>query len=127
MSQTYTLRGRVAAISEPRTTPAGYTFQTLLVDTDDPQYPQRIPVEFAGDRIHNLVGLSAAQTVEVTFALRGREHDGRHYVSLRGWAVRGPAAAVATATPIPATPLPSAPAAPAPAPAAPERVEDLPF
>lgn len=118
MSNTYKLRGRLAGIGEPRTTPSGFTFQTLLVrDESNPQYPQTVAIEFSGDRIAQLSGLAQGQEIEVAFGIRGSEYNGRHYVNLRGWGV-----STIQAAPVP-TVAPIAPAAPAPA----ERVEDLPF
>ena len=147
MSQTYKLRGRVAAITEPRTTSGGYTFQGLLVrDESSPQYPQEIQIDFGGDRISSLSGLTLGQDVEVAFTVRGSEYNGRHFVNLRGLGVSVVAPApVQTVAPISDAPRPTAAAAvlrtdhagaplPTPtfqvAPAAPapvERVEDLPF
>ena len=89
MSNVYKLRGRVKAITEPRTFASGFTMQELVVeDESNPQYPQNIAVGFGGDRIQNLSGLKVGQEVEVTFGIRGSTTpDGRHFVNLRGWGV----------------------------------------
>ena len=113
MSNVYKLRGRVAAVGDATTTKGGYTVRELLVDDEDPRYPQRIAFTFSGDRASALDRLRPGQQVEVAFDIGGREYNGRHYVTLRGWGASVLGAA------------PAAPAAPAPAPA--ERVEDLPF
>lgn len=125
MSQTYKLRGTVAAITEPRTFQSGYTLQTLLVDDGNEKFPQKIAVDFGGDRIQQLSGLSLGQEVEVAFSIRGSEANGRHYVNLRGWGV-----STITAAPVQTVaPLAPAPASPPPASASPakESLDDLPF
>lgn len=133
MSNTYKIRGKVAAITEPRTFPSGYTLQELiLLDESNPQYPQRVAVGFGGDRIAQLGSLQLGQEVEVAFGIRSSESNGRHYVNLRGWGVSTISAApVQTVAPIgEATQEAAAPAAPASASAgASEKsaLDDLPF
>jgi hypothetical protein len=133
MSNTYKLRGKVAAITEPRTFPSGYTLQELIVlDESNPQYPQKIAVGFGGDRIAQLASLTLGQEVEVAFCIRSSEANGKHYTNLRGWGVSTITAAhVQTVAPIgKATQGAAAPAAPASAPAgASEKsaLDDLPF
>lgn len=131
MSNVYKLRGRVKAITEPRTFASGFTMQELVVeDESNPQYPQNIAVGFGGDRIQNLSGLKVGQEVEVTFGIRGSATpDGRHFVNLRGWGVATvQAAPVQTVAPIgEATQGAAAPAAPASAPAGASSLDDLPF
>ena len=126
MSQTYKLRGTVAAITEPRTFASGYTLQTLLVDDGNEKFPQKIAVDFGGDHIQQLSGLALGQEVEVAFSIRGTTTpDGRHFVNLRGWGVStitaAPVQTVATLAPAPAAP-PPANASPAK-----ESLDDLPF
>ena len=128
MGQTYKLRGRVAAISAPKSFASGFTMQELLLDDESsPQWPQRIPVGFGGDRIAQLATLGLGQEVEVTFSIRGSEYNGRRYVNLRGWNVSTISAApVQTVAPI-GDPAPAAaPAAAAPS-SSPQGLEDLPF
>ena len=126
MSNTYKLRGTVAAITEPRTFQSGYTLQTLLVDDGNEKFPQKIAVDFGGDRIQQLSGLSLGQEVEVAFSIRGTTTpDGRHFVNLRGWGV----STIQSAPVQTVAPLAPAPAAPPPAAAAEkkETIDDLPF
>lgn len=130
MSNTYKLRGKVAAITEPRTFPSGYTLQELIVlDESNPQYPQKIAVGFGGDRIAQLASLQLGQEVEVAFCIRSSEANGKHYTNLRGWGVSTISAApVQTVAPIgEATQGAAAPAAPASAPAGASPLDDLPF
>jgi hypothetical protein len=133
MSNTYKLRGKVAAITEPRQFPSGFTLQELIVlDESNPQYPQKIAVGFGGDRIAQLASLTLGQEVEVAFCIRSSEANGKHYTNLRGWGVSTiTAAPVQTVAPIgEATQGAAAPASPASAPAgASEKsaLDDLPF
>lgn len=133
MSNTYKIRGRVAAITEPKTFGSGYTMQELLLDDEsNPQYPQRIPVGFGGDRIAQLATLKLGQEVEVTFSIRGSEYNGRHYTNLRGWGVSTiTAAPVQTVQPIgdaaSGASSPSEPPAAPPTTTGNHALEDLPF
>ena len=129
MSNTYKLRGKVAAITEPRTFPSGYTLQELIVlDESNPQYPQKVAIGFGGDRIAQLATLKLGQEVEVAFSIRGSEYNGRHFVNLRGWGVSTISAApVQTVATIgEATQVAAAPAAP-PTTTGNPALEDLPF
>ena len=129
MSNTYKLRGKVAAITEPRTFPSGYTIQELIVlDESNPQYPQKIAVGFGGDRIAQLATLQLGQEVEVAFGIRSSEANGKHYTNLRGWGVSTISAApVQTVAPIgEATQGAAVPAAP-PTTTGNSALEDLPF
>lgn len=134
MSNTYKLRGKVAAITEPRQFPSGFTLQELIVlDKSNQQYPQKIAVGFGGDRIAQLASLTLGQEVEVAFCIRSSEANGKHYTNLRGWGVSTiTAAPVQTVAPIgdatggagspgepPPTPPPTTTGNPA--------LEDLPF
>jgi hypothetical protein len=134
MSNTYKLRGKVAAITEPRTFPSGYTLQELIVlDESNPQYPQKIAVGFGGDRIAQLASLQLGQEVEVAFGIRSSEANGKHYTNLRGWGVSTiTAAPVQTVAPIgDAIGGASSPGEPPPAPppttTGNPALEDLPF
>lgn len=129
MSNTYKLRGKVAAITEPRTFPSGYTLQELIVlDESNPQYPQRVAIGFGGDRIAQLASLTLGQEVEVAFCIRSSEANGKHYTNLRGWGVSTISAApVQTVAPIgEATQGAAEPAAP-PTTTGNPALEDLPF
>ena len=134
MSNTYKLRGKVAAITEPRTFPSGYTLQELiLLDESIPLYPQRVAVGFGGDRIAQLASLTLGQEVEVTFGIRSSESNGRHFVNLRGWGVSTISAApVQTVAPIGpasggASPPGEPPTAAPPTTTGNPALEDLPF
>lgn len=135
MSNTYKLRGNVAAITEPRTFPSGYTLQEMiLLDESNPQYPQRVAIGFGGDRIAQLASLTLGQEVEVAFGIRCTETaDGRHFVNLRGWGVSTISAApVQTVAPIGpasggASPPGEPPAVSPPTTTGNPALEDLPF
>jgi len=130
MSNTYKLRGKVAAITEPRTFPSGYTLQELIVlDESNPQYPQKIAVGFGGDRIAQLASLTLGQEVEVAFCIRSSEANGKHYTNLRGWGVSTiTAAPVQTVQPIGGAGSPSEPPpAPPPTTTGNPALDDLPF
>lgn len=87
-SQNYTLRGIVVR-TDPVESIGSVTKREVIVNDADPRYPSTVAVEFVGDdRVALLVTIQAGAEVEVDFFLAGREWGGRHYVSLRGIAIR---------------------------------------
>ena len=131
MSDSYRMRGRVAAILPAETYPSGFMKQTLVLrDESNPKFPQELAFDFCRDSIQRLVGLAANQEIEVAFSITGREYNGRRYTSLRGWGVKAitDAAPIQAAAPVNATAAPSAaPVAAAPAAARDDSLDDLPF
>lgn len=125
---TFDLCCTVAEVGPARKTDKGYRFRELVVTTGNPRYPQTIPVQLSGMRVDVAGALTVGEPIVLTFSLRGREYNGKRYVSVDGWKIRRYDAAgclYTAAPPDPAQPeLPlgvpaDAPAAPPPAPPAP--------
>tara|TARA_R110000772_G_scaffold194749_2_gene305485 strand:+ start:2804 stop:3067 length:264 start_codon:yes stop_codon:yes gene_type:complete len=64
----------------------GFTKRLLVVKTTE-QYPQDIPVEFVKDKTSLLDALVDGDSVKVSINLRGREHNGKYYLSAQGWRI----------------------------------------
>ncbi len=135
---TYELIGTIKKIGDLQTFPSGFEKRELVVCDDDPRFPQEIPFGFTRERTKLLDQFAEGEKVKISFDIRGREYNGRHFVDLNAWRIEKDAAADSPAAGMPAAPAPAAyaaaPAAPAaqpPAPPAPggadASLDDLPF
>lgn len=59
----------------------------LLVVVTDEKYPQTIAIEFGNDNMSKLDSIKPGDNVEVDVNLRGREWEGKYFVSLSGWRI----------------------------------------
>jgi hypothetical protein len=57
------------------------------------KYPQLVQFQAVNERVRFLDGAKVGQECEVKFDLRGREYNGKYYVSLNAWDIRIDAAA----------------------------------
>lgn len=135
-NNSFELVARVVSVGAEQTFPSGFRKRELVLCDDDPKFAQTFPVEFTGDRTDNAAAFAPGDHVAVSFSVRGREHNGRHFVTLHGFRVEravkiGGEPSVGNApAPAPApTPTPPPPPQPvqAPLPVREESVEDLPF
>lgn len=84
------ISGKIVVIGETETVGTkGFQKRLVVVETDDPKYPQKIPVEFVKDKTAVLDNFSVGQQVTVQFNLRGNEYQGRYFVALQGWKIDG--------------------------------------
>ncbi|MBR1608272.1 MAG: DUF3127 domain-containing protein, partial [Kiritimatiellae bacterium] len=109
MALTFEMTGKVKQIGEVQTFASGFEKRELVVIDDDPRFPQDIAFNFVRDRTHLLDSIAVGETVKVTFDIRGREYNGRHYIDLTGWRVEK--AADAAPAGYPAAAAPAAPVA----------------
>jgi len=80
------LTGTIVKFYETKTFPSGFSIQEFVVRTDE-RYPQEILVQAAKEKIDTLKNFKENDVVKVKFNLRGREYNGRHFVSLDMWAM----------------------------------------
>ena len=98
---TATITGTVSRIGETETVGAKKFTKRLLVIKTDGDYPQPIGVEWHKANAAKLDALEVGQHVAAEVNVRGREYQGRYYVSLVGWQVfAGARQAVQTTQPI---------------------------
>jgi hypothetical protein len=60
------------------------------------KYPQLVQFQAVNERVKFLDGAKVGQECEVKFDLRGREYNGKYYVSLNAWDIRIASAAAAS-------------------------------
>ena len=106
------LTGTLVKFYETKSFPSGFSIQEFVVRTDE-RYPQEILVQAAKEKIDVLKNFKENDVVKVKFNLRGREYNGRHFVSLDMWTM-DIAAAGNTSASNPSTMGNSAAPAPAP-------------
>ena len=106
------LTGTLVKFYETKSFPSGFSIQEFVVRTDE-RYPQEVLVQAAKEKIDVLKNFKENDVVKVKFNLRGREYNGRHFVSLDMWTM-DIAAAGSTSASNPSTMGNSAAPAPAP-------------
>ena len=136
MANNYEMTGSVVKVGELQNFPSGFSKRELLINDNDPRFPQDVVFEFTKDRAALVENLKEGELVTVSFDIRCRAWQDRHFISLNGWRCR-PADQPAGASPAQGMPVagapgvpgaaPAAPAPAAPAPAADPLTDDLPF
>ena len=133
----HTLDGKIVEIGEEQTWPSGFAKVTAIIaEGGSDREPDQIPVEFTrsakggSDGIALLDRCEVGDTDRITFELRGREWQGRHFLNISATNLER----IASATPHAETPAPELPGVPPPPPQAPAppvetnpALDDLPF
>ena len=76
----------VVKIMDTETFPSGFSKRNIVVKTEE-RYPQDILVEFLKDNAKMVEPLKEGTRIKLSFDLRGREYNGRYFVSVAGWKV----------------------------------------
>jgi hypothetical protein len=149
MAAALELEGKIAQkqpVQSGTSARGGWSKQEFVVEYMDGNFPSSAAFTAWGDeRVKDLSRFQVGDAVKVSFAIKGREYNGRWYNDLQIWRISPAGAAAPTAPGAPAYPAQGAPSFPAqtgnPAPAAPtyeapaptlddmpgEDSEDLPF
>ena len=80
------LEGKVKQVGTTQTFDSGFSKREFVITTDE-KYPQDVPLEVVKDKCDSLDALNVGQSVKVSFNVRGREYNDRHYVNLQAWRV----------------------------------------
>ena len=83
----YEFVGTVKKILPTFTAPSGFTKREVVVTSEGERFPQDIAFEFVKEKIALLDSIQEADRVKIMFDLRGREYNGRYYVSVSGWKI----------------------------------------
>ena len=84
----YELTGTIKVISDIQTFASGFTKREFVVTTDD-KYPQDIKLEALKDNVDLLSPMDVGDAVNVSFDVRGNEYNGKYYVNLVAWKIKG--------------------------------------
>lgn len=83
------LQGKIILIKDTQTVGAnGFQKREFVIEyAENPQYPQKIKLEFTKDKTSLLDNFSVGQNVAVEYNLRGSEYNGNYYVTLQAWKI----------------------------------------
>jgi hypothetical protein len=81
------LKGKLILKSEPRQISDKFRVMDFVIQTPDEKYPQSIQFQLLNDRIQEIDKFTIGEELEVTFDIRGREHNGRYYNSLNAYKI----------------------------------------
>ena len=87
-------KGTIHLIGEARQVSDKMNLREFVLSIGD-KYPQLVQFQAVNERVKFLDGAKVGQECEVKFDLRGREYNGKYYVSLNAWDIRVEAAAPA--------------------------------
>lgn len=87
MSNSYDIEGTIINIGDVETFGENFTTRTFVIKTDDPQYPQEVPIELKKEKVDDIKGYAVGQKVKVFFNIRGRywEKGDKYFSSLECW------------------------------------------
>ena len=85
-------KGTIHLIGEARQVSDKMNLREFVLSIGD-KYPQLVQFQAVNERVKFLDGAKVGQECEVKFDLRGREYNGKYYVSLNAWDIRVEAAA----------------------------------
>ncbi len=87
-------KGTIHLIGEARQVSDKMNLREFVLSIGD-KYPQLVQFQAVNERVKFLDGAKVGQECEVKFDLRGREYNGKFYVSLNAWDIR-----IASSTPL---------------------------
>ncbi len=88
-------KGTIHLIGEPRQVSEKMNLREFVLSIGD-KYHQLVQFQAVNERVKFLDGAKVGQECEVKFDLRGREYNGKYYVSLNAWDIRVEASAPAS-------------------------------
>jgi single-strand DNA-binding protein len=80
-------KGTIHHIGEARQVSDKMNLKEFVLSIGD-KYPQLVQFQAVNERVKFLDGAKVGQECEVKFDLRGREYNGKYYVSLNAWDIR---------------------------------------
>ena len=87
MSTAYEMTGTVKIIKDTMTFPSGFTKREFVITTEDERFPQPIQFSCLKDRTALLDNIKVGERVKVSFDIRGREYNERHFVDLTAFKI----------------------------------------
>ena len=83
----YEITGTLKKVYDTQTFASGFTKREFVVTTEDDRYPQEVALACTRDDCAQLDNLQLGERLRVTFRIRGREYNGRHFVNLDAYKV----------------------------------------
>ena len=79
MSMSYEMTGTVKKVMDLMTFPSGFSTRVFVVETQGGIYPDLVCFSCLKDNTKLLDSVQAGDNVKATFAIRGREYQGRYF------------------------------------------------
>lgn len=83
----YEMTGTVKIIKDLMTFNSGFTKREFVITTEDDRFPQDVLFSCTKDRCALLDSLSIGERIQISFDIRGREYNGRHFVNLEAFRI----------------------------------------
>jgi len=83
----YKAKGKLILKSEPKQITDKFRVMDFVIQTPDEKYPQSIQFQVMNDRIQEMDKFTIGEEVEVSFDVRGREHNGKYYNTMNAYKV----------------------------------------
>jgi hypothetical protein len=80
-------KGTIHLLGEAKQVSEKMNIREFVLSIGD-KYPQLVQFQAVNERVRFLDGAKVGQECEVKFDLRGREYNGKYYVSLNAWDIR---------------------------------------
>jgi hypothetical protein len=80
-------KGTIHLLGEAKQVSEKMNIREFVLSIGD-KYPQLVQFQAVNERVKFLDGAKVGQECEVKFDLRGREYNGKYYVSLNAWDIR---------------------------------------
>jgi hypothetical protein len=80
-------KGTIQHLGEAKQVSEKMNIREFVLSIGD-KYPQLVQFQAVNERVKFLDGAKVGQECEVKFDLRGREYNGKYYVSLNAWDIR---------------------------------------
>lgn len=80
-------KGTIHLLGEAKQVSDKMNIREFVLSIGD-KYPQLVQFQAVNERVKFLDGAKPGQECEVKFDLRGREYNGKYYVSLNAWDIR---------------------------------------
>ena len=80
------LEGQIIHLGQVEQKSEKFRLRIIVIKTDE-KYPQEIPVQFTNTNVDKSDSLKLGDAVSVSCNLRGREYNGKWYLSLDAWRV----------------------------------------
>ena len=78
----FEIEGTLVKIKDPQSFPSGFVKREFVVRTDE-MYPQEVMFELFKDKISLIESYQVNEQIKVSFNIRGREWEGKHFTNLQ--------------------------------------------
>lgn len=87
--QNYKITGIISKIGQRESKSNSFTARQVILDVEDGNYTQNIPIQFTQDRCDLCDNFSEGEEVTISFNLRGRIWQDKCFGSIEGWKIEG--------------------------------------